>query len=186
MEIQTFEIEEKVGGTTPEIEAEARGLIEKMGLEGQKELVDPSKPEGERFQYPEMTRSDKVVYEVIFPAKTKIEDYSAGIIPVRVLQVAAHAREFCEQITVWHKSVRDPDPLLVGRRGAEHAGKLYLLARWGDALKDFSELVKEARGLLIVKFTAQIKENISRNQGDLTRVDSLVEQHLAGEWVHIH
>lgn len=182
MEIQTFEVEEQVGGTTPEIEAEALALIDKLGLDGQRELVNPDKPEPDRFQYPEMTRQETAVYEAIFPVKTKIADYSEGIIPVRVLQVAAHAGEFCETIYVWHKKVRDPDPLLVGIK----SNKSYILARWGDALKDFKELVVEARESLTISFTVQLKKNVARNQHDLGRVGDLVEEQLAGEYVYIH
>lgn len=188
MEIQTFEIEEAVGGTTPEIEAEALQLIETLGLKGQKTLITPKPEGGERFQYPEMTKLELAVYGEVFPQKTVIEEYAAGIIPIRVMQVAAHAKGFCDAVQVWHKKMRDPDPILVGTKGAnEYAAtfKRFILARWGDALKDFSELVKEARVLYRERFERELKEKASNAQSKLGQLDSLVETAMQGEHVFL-
>src|SRR6266850_7022476 len=138
MEIQTFEIEETVGGTTPEVEAQAIELVESLGLKGQRRLIMGTGEKAERFQYPEMTKVELAVYHEVFPSKTAIEEYDAGIIPVRIMQVAAHAKEYCDKVEVWHKKMRDPDPLLVGLKGTSEYSpnfKRFVLARWGDALK---------------------------------------------------
>lgn len=184
MQVETFEIEEQVGGTSPEVEAEAKALIEKLGLEGQQSLINPG-GQGERFQYPKMTKVQAVVYRAVFPETSKLKDYSHGIIPVRVLQVAAHAREFCDHLEVWHSRVPHPDPLLVGRKGSEYAGVLYMLARWGEALVDFSEMVKQAKEIIRVEFTSQIHHHIEKLEGKLKRVDSLVDERLNGEDVSL-
>lgn len=183
MEIQTFEIEEQLGGTTPEVEQEAKDLIEKLGLDGQRQLITPES--GERFQYPRMTKVEAVVYKAVFPEATKLSEYSHGIIPVRILQVAAHAREYLDHLEVWHKRVPDPDPLLVGRKGSEYSGTLYVLARWGEALVSFQELVKEAKEVVRVQFTGQLNDQIEKLEGKLKRVDSLVAQRLTGEDVSL-
>lgn len=188
MEIQTFEIEESVDGTTPECEAGAIELIEKLELKGQKSLV--CKDGEKRFPYPEMTRQELHVYGAIFPAHTKVEEYSAGIIPIRVLQVVSHAKGYCDAIEVWHKSVRDPDPLLVGQVDAKSPHghpirKSYMLARWGDALKQFSELVVEAREIVRGQFRSTLQEGIAKRQAELAAVDETVEKHLRGETVYV-
>ena len=97
MEIETYEIEETVGetaGTTPEVEAEALELIEKLGLEGQRGLV-VEKEDGEacRIPYPIMDDRERAVYGELYPEHQALASYKAGIIPLRVLQVAAHAEQ---------------------------------------------------------------------------------------------
>lgn len=187
MEIQTFEIEESIRGTCPEEEAKAVELIERLQLEGQRTLV--RKDGATRFQYPEMTLEEKAVYQAVFPARTPVEKYSHGIIPVRVLQVVSHAKEFCTEVEVWHKVVRDPDPLLVGFIGERHKAdrKTFILARWGDALKQFGELVKEARQIIRQRFVTQLEEAIATRQAKLAGVDGLVDSYLQNpESVHIY
>lgn len=188
MEIETFEIEEKVGGTTPELEAEAIGMIEKLGLKGQQKLVTPT-PDGERerIQYPVMTQLEVAVYEAIFPEKTLVEDYEAGIIPVRIMQVIAHAREQFDKVYIWHKKVSDPDPILVALKKDTKESwiiRCFLLARWGDALMQFGELEKEARVLLEREYRAKFEKSISVAKIKLDSLSSVVEEHLKGNSTH--
>jgi hypothetical protein len=182
MQIETYEIEESTE-CTPEQDAEAIGLIEKLGLKGQEELVRKTDATtGKRLQYPEMTAQEIAVYRAIFPVKTALKSYSHGIIPVRVLQVAAHAFEFCDGLQVWHKKHRDPDPLLVGYKGHEWSpSKFIRLARWGDALKDFSELVKDARVIIKQQLEIKLRGEIAEAQAKLGQVDDLTERNLMGD-----
>jgi hypothetical protein len=186
MEVETFEIEEAVGealGTTPEIEAEALELIESLGLEGQSKLVVRNEETGddERIPYPEMTKAEVETYQARFPVSDKVENYSMGIIPVRVLQVVGHARGIFEEVYVWHDRVRDPDPILVGKSDKVY----YLLARWGDALKSFAEVKVEAATKLREDWERKLKAKIGECQSFLASLDAKVEEKLAGEWVFL-
>lgn len=182
MQVETYEIEEYAADANPEQDAKALELIAKLGLKGQEELVRKTDDGGKRLQYPEMTAQEIAVYGAIFPVRTKLSDYSHGIIPVRVLQVAAHAVEFCDGLQVWHKKHRDPDPLLVGYKGQDWSPrKLIRLARWGDALKDFSELVKEARVIIKAKLEIDLRAKIADAQAKLGQVDDLTERALMGD-----
>lgn len=181
MKIQTYEIEEQLDGPTPEVEAQAAALIEELDLEGQRRLFTKDSGGARRFPYPEMTAQELAVYEALFPAHTKIHEYTAGIIPVRVLQVAAHCRSFCE-LEVWHKAMKDPDPLLIGwTRADPYTRRRFLLARWGEALKDFSELVNEARSVIKAEINARMRDQIRRAQMTLEGIDDNVDRVLAGE-----
>lgn len=182
MEIQTYEIEESMEGTKSEVEAEAAKMIDELGLEGQKSLVAP-KPDGTpaRIQYPQMTKAEEGVYDTLFPTKTDVAEYEAGIFPVRILQVIAHGREQFEKLTVWHRAVPDPDPVLVGYVGS----KMFVLARWGEALLSFTELVAEARKILRPRYERKLRAKIAECESQLAGVDGLVEQKLAGEYVYI-
>lgn len=192
MQIETFEIEEMTssGAAPEEIEAEATALVEKCGLKGQLTLLVKSEaaPEGVRIPYPEMTQAERRVYETHFPKQTKVEDYKAGIIPLRVLQVISHCQEtemFEAGLWIWHPGTLLPDPILVGRKGKDYSWTHYLLARWGAALKPFAELAEEALPMTVRSFTAELQKKIGDCQGKLAAVGALAQQHLAGEWVAI-
>ncbi|MEE9471786.1 MAG: hypothetical protein V3W32_08690, partial [Gemmatimonadota bacterium] len=72
----------------------------------------------------------------------EVEDYKAGPIPLRVLQVVAHARPLFDEVHVWYSgSVQVKDPILVGYRGGNrYKGTKFILARWGDELGSLEEL----------------------------------------------
>lgn len=183
MQVETFEIEESDEVSTPAVEQEAIELIEKLNLAGQKSLVRVDESDRlVRIPYPKMTAAEDHVYDAIFPTHTSVVRYDAGIIPIRVLQVISHAKELFSDVEVWHRRVKDPDPILVGRTAGREK---YLLARWGDALKPFSELVEEARQILRVQFKVKLQERASDIQHKIAVVDTLVEQHLNGEYVYI-
>lgn len=181
MQIETYEIEEETSGTQSETDEQSIALIEKLGLDGQKKLI--STDGKSRLQYPEMTQQEHNVYKAVFPVHTDLKKYEGCIIPIRVLQVAAHAQEFCFDVQVWHKRNPRLDPLLVGRIGSGpyNIQKLLKLARWGDALLDFSELIKEARMAIRTRIEAEQQERISSAQGILNRLDAIVEAEVTGE-----
>jgi len=148
-EVETFEVQE-VAAEHPEVSEEAQKLIEEMGLEGQKSFQET--PEGEstdtRCPYRELTDDERFVYRVHCPKETSIEKYSGSPIPLRVLQIAAHAKEWCPYIYVWDRSTDlVKDPVLVGQTHKnrwESGNKLFILARWGEELEAFSTLREKA------------------------------------------
>jgi hypothetical protein len=188
MEVETFEIEEQVGetaGTTPEVEAEAIELIETLDLGGQRELVvEPEEAEEpkSRIPYPKMDDRERAVYGELYPAHDALENYSAGIIPLRVLQVASHAKTLFAQLYVWHGKEIDPDPILVAKIEDSYSAPLYILARWGDALKPFAELVELARVSLVDRWTRKNKKAIECKAFEAT-LEAEIEKRLAGKYV---
>lgn len=186
MEIETYEIEEAMTetGTTPEIEAQALELIEKLDLEGQKSLtVETDEGVDTRIPYPEMTSEDEAVYDELFEQKTAVRDYSAGILPVRVLQVVGHAVDLFEEVKVWHRKTQDPDPILVGYQKIAGTTKKFLLARWGEALKSMEALREEATEKLTRRWTASAKNTIAEAQAFLAGIDGKVAKKLQGSYV---
>jgi hypothetical protein len=147
MEIETFEIEDASSEASQMAnDATALELIEQLGLDGQKKLSN--KDTLTRVAYQEMTREEFFVYKALFTKTSTIRDYSAGVIPVRVLQVAAHAMnsKMFLKLEVWYpETARVDDPVLAGFIGPnEYTGQWYKLARWGKALLPFDKLMAEA------------------------------------------
>lgn len=182
MQVETYEVEE-INGELGNMaaDAEAQELIEKLGLCGQRELLNPETCT--RFPYRLMTPVEHKVYSLSFPQRDKLEDFRVGIIPVRVLQVAAFVKEnapadMTAGLYVWHCGSAKEDPLLVGHTQS-YGGKFYLLARWGDALESFEKLTEKAKKIWMIKAKAKLEKSISSIREDLASMDSITEELFA-------
>jgi len=154
MQIETYElVENDIQDQTPEINEEALQLIEKLGLTGQQELI--TKPgEGSETRdllmpYPEATGEQIFVFRSLCPEQVVIDRYKRTAIPLRVLQVAAHADSlgFFDEIQVWDVRTHvEKDPVLVGikKQGQYNTPHYYLLARWGTELDDWGTMLTRA------------------------------------------
>lgn len=171
MQVETFECYETAAEPIEATE-EAVALIEQLGLHGQLELVRPKSDEGvhaTRCPYREMTAEEIFVYGVLCPDQAKLHQYKAGPIPLRVLQVAAHAQSLgmFSHLEVWDRaSVTVKDPVLVGcimdRTYSWMVGKRFILARWGEVLETFSVLRTRALGSHKETLIQQAKSLLSR------------------------
>lgn len=171
MQVETYEVlsidVDANGNVINEtVSEEALALIETLGLEGQQELV-ARQPVGygheeveRRIPYRQTTAEEKAIFATLFPVKTSLHRYKGDAIPLRVLQVAAHAKELEFELYVLHPAtnVRVNDPVLVGERSVKSSAEngftgkeQYLLARWGDALESLDELRKKALPIAIEK-----------------------------------
>lgn len=176
MEVETYEAIEMTYDGTVECEAEALELIESLNLEGQKSLVkkDVSGTVA-RSPYRKMTQEELIVYQAILPRRVKLPNYSDGPIPLRVLQVAAHASELFKSLEVWcPQNVKDPDPLLVGLKG-EHYWQpdFHILARWGEVLEPFNALADKASVMVRNARKNGLHEIIAKCQAALVVCDMI-------------
>ncbi len=151
MQVETYECSETAAEPIEACE-EAVRLMEELGLEGQKVLVQ-AKAEGQparRVPYREMTADEIFAYGVLCPGKTYLKNYRLGPVPLRALQIAAHATSlgFYKQLWVWHsQEAAVPDPVLVGMApDAEYSWRdhPHILARWGEVLETWPVLFKRA------------------------------------------
>lgn len=149
-------------------DAAALELIEKLGLTGQQKIMN--RETVTRVPYRVMEEQEFHVYKALCPRACKIEDYELDPIPVRVLQVAAHAKalDFFKRIEIWcpNPAVFKDDPLLVGieSRKNEHGwanDHFYLLARWGRVLRPFEELIPLATEAMRKMRLGKLREIVS-------------------------
>jgi hypothetical protein len=178
MQVETYEIEEVKGELgTMAADSEAIELCQKLGLTGQLSLTD-EKTET-RFPYPKLSAVQSTVFHALFPQETKLEEFSSGIIPLRVLQVAAFCKEqpLLKRLVIWHPEDIRKDPILLGRT-AEYGGDYYLLARWGDALESFEKLQEKALPII----EAQMMEKAAGIRGELEVYERKIK-HLAKQAV---
>jgi hypothetical protein len=166
MQVETFECE-----TVPNDECtdEARVLAESLGAKGQDAFYQKDRPVA---AYRKMTPEEYAVYKLLFPHRESIDKFSAAPIPLRVLQVGAHAKELLEgTLIIWHQGVGKDDPILTLREGSEYSGTYYLLARWGNALEEFSVLRQQA----VTKFAMQCKAALMKCRQEVDAALASVE-----------
>ena len=165
MQIETYEIEDATSEASAMAnDAEAIALIERLGLEGQKKQSNSITLT--RCPYREMTKEEFLVYKTLFTRSCPVESFQSGTIPLRVLQVIAHAKDcnLFRRLEVWYpESARVDDPVLTGFIGPnDYTGEWYILARWGKALLPFETLKGEAIKVLRSERLDKIRETIEK------------------------
>lgn len=147
MQVETYELAE-VAEQTREQSEECAALAESLGLEGQRAYFAAGS-DAPAIPYRKVTAEEAFAYGILCPSTTLLADYKDGPIPLRVLQVAAHAKGMFRHLQVWHPaSAREKDPVLVGS-DYEHGwcravSKTFILARWGEELESFPVLLERA------------------------------------------
>lgn len=176
MQIETYEVEQLDQNEIQALAAdgEAALLIESLGLVGQQKLQNPETKTV--IPYRLITKEEKFAFETNFPKKCEMKDYSDGPIPLRVLQAAAHVKELnmtdMAYLQVWYPSAGKDDPVLVARPNY-YNNPIYLIARWGNALKPLSELFE--KGVEII--TATVKSKLLTVQREVqTKIDNLHDE----------
>lgn len=168
IQIETFEMEDAYHGEASQAVAdvESIALCEKLGLEGQLSIANTGTQTRSPFKV--MTKDEYAVYSIVCPEHTEVSLFRTEPIPLRVLQVLAYAKsDECpikfDSLAIWSvKSAVIKDPLLVGavKTGA-YEYSYYLLARWGEELEHFSELMKKAQEIRFKTIQTKLREGIA-------------------------
>lgn len=188
MQVETYEVERQSNEIAQlAADGEAAMLIEKLGLVGQQKTISE---DGTHMPYRPMTKVEGAVFGALFPRRSKVEDFSDGPIPVRVLQVIAHCRELnlpaLAYLEVWYSENSKEDPVLVGRSNS-YSGTNYLLARWGDSLFPFEKMLADAIKKVRVRAKSELQKLKREIETALTCVDDLVEAEMQdGNIYHPH
>lgn len=176
MQVETFEQQVE---RHPEACDEAARLIDELGLGGQQELTSPNDGAA-RCPYRQWTAIEHEVYSLLCPSVDKVEDYRADTIPLRVLQVLAHAKTLgiYEFFEVWHAA--NPavkDPILVGVPNGEtwRKERRHLLARWGAELDEFPAMVRQAAAIKRTKLLGEAAKLVGKAKEFQERVMASVD-----------
>ena len=141
MDIETYECQEVTA--TLEQSEEAKTLVESLGLSEQQKFYTPN--EAPVFPYRKLTAQEKMVYHTLLSSYSELSKFGESAVPLRVLQVAAHAAQCFQdkqhKLFVYHSPNADvKDPLLTLRVGSDYSYEEYILARWGEVLENFNTL----------------------------------------------
>jgi len=188
VKIETYEITELTSAGELENPDESKKLIAELGLEGQNRFVNPESDKP-IFPYRKMTQHEYNVFKTLCPKKIEATKYSDGVIPLRVLQILAHAKstEFLDELEIWHPQSADiVDLVLVGKKNIKnnwgsHDTEYYILARWGSVLESIERLTEIAKPILLAKLKSKYEECKAKLTADATSLESAVDRFLAGE-----
>jgi len=177
MQVETFEVTEVTsdGKCDTEKKEEAQKLIIDLGLEGQEGYYGLSDKTSDVVPYRKMTKDEGFIYRTLCPGRCGLSDFSESPIPLRVLQVAAHAQSlgYFTSLRVWHAENADvKDPVLVGIIGdAYFAKQIYLLARWGEVLESLEVMKEKALKIWRESTKATIQEELADLSSVMQTVD---------------
>lgn len=180
MEVETFEVLESAEMQSPEFAEEAVRLIEELGLDGQAKLLSKRDDGGTVTlnPYRRITVEEEFVYRTLCPSTSTPETYESGAMPLRIMQVYAHAKSLgiYESFQVWHPTdftVKDPvlvgitkDPVQTWRT------ETYLLARWGETLDSFATLRQQAAR----KYRATILSKLNDAKAKVTQALATINE----------
>ena len=147
-------------------DSEHQDLVESLGLNGQKRLREAASDN--IIPFPIMTAEKYQVYTLCFPERCSPKDFIVETIPTRVLKLLKFVQDqnlFTNLVIHATSSATVVDPVLIGTLDIKHPThnytertNYYLLARWGNSLLPFTELVKHARAIGITKRKAAINK----------------------------
>jgi len=191
MEIEIYNLEEVNASEASQMAADSTAieLHEKLGLVGQSKFTNVGT--ATRAAYPRMTLMESKVYGLLFPEKTKVEAFDAEIIPVRVLEELAKAKEIGTflKFMVWHSATRKDDPILVAVTGTPNPQTwdasyinetgMFLIARWGKALLPFDTLVGQAKKKWLAQKRSSLSKEIREKTGELADLEVTAEAEFA-------
>lgn len=177
MEVERFECQETIAEPI-EASEEAIGIIRDLGLEGQERLVNPptqEQPET-RVPYRQIRADEAFVYQLLCPRQTKLKEFSACSIPLRVLQIAAHAStlDLFKSLWVWSAEGEVKDPVLIAQtEETATGGDRYILARWGEVLDAWPILAGKAMDLWRAKYREALAQIRARVENEATTLDDV-------------
>lgn len=174
-----MKIQEYACETMPQSEeftAEALALLEKLGAESQSRFY---KQDAGVCPYRKMSPYEHAVYKAVLPVREPIAKFKACPIPLRVLQIGAHAKEFLEgELVIWHQGEGKDDPLLTLREGNEYSGSYYVLARWAEVLEEFSVLAAQAVEIVTANAMSELMTKKAELQSWIDNCESMVASRL--------
>lgn len=185
MAIETYLIEDSEKMIAePEHLEEWTKTVQELNLTGQQELMKEGKSP---IPFNIMNTEQERVYGQLCPNQNKVKAYKNETIPLRVLSLIALAEreKYFEGIEIWDNNMK-PDPIAVGIVAeGKYGRRCYLIARWGDELRAYTELKQIAMKSWIEEAKRRLKEKISEANLKLQDIEGQAEKHFSGQWVSI-
>jgi hypothetical protein len=183
MKVETYELDE-VNTEHPECTDESLKLMEQMGLKGQLELVKQPEPDATAKSFPhrKMTKDEHTVYSILCPGRTALDRYSDTQVPLRVLQVAALAKDHFKNLIVLHPQTVAKDPVLIGCESEWNSSTWFILARWGEELDAWPLLIEKATK----KYSEQLISDLDEGMHKLTGLKDAIKSGVSGAFMLKH
>ncbi len=173
------ELEEIV--VNPEKKAEWEQQINSLGLEGQIKLTKNSHKDA-ASPYTFMNEQMKLVFATICPTKSPVEKYDKSVIPIEVLSHIALCKQegYFKKLEIWYDN-KSPDPIVVGYLTDTYSSPLHIIARWGDEVVPYEQLVEKAIHRYTQAYKLSVAQTKSECENALLNADTLVKQLFSGQ-----
>lgn len=174
------ELEELV--LEPEKKAEWESKITELGLEGQVELTKNSDKQA-ASPYTFMNQQMLLVFSTICPSKAPVSKFNKSVIPIEILSHIALCKQegYFKKLEIWYDE-KNPDPILVGYVTDSYSSSIvHLVARWGDEIIPYEQLVEKAIKRYAEAFTLAVKNTKQECEVALVNAGTFVRQLFAGQ-----
>ena len=155
--------------------------VTELGLEGQLKLTNNSKKDA-ASPYTFINEQMKLVFETICPTKSSVDKYDKSAIPIDVLSHIALCKQegYFHKLEIWYDN-KNADPILVGYLSGSYSSPMHLIARWGDEIIPYEQLVEKAIKRYTEAFKLAAKETAATAKQAYENSDTLVKQLFAGQ-----
>lgn len=158
-------------------------LAEKLNLDGQKTVVEDGT---KLIPFKEVSPRELRAIRAYLGSFNSIEKFDYSPIPVRVLEVLSEWKHVFDQVIVFYSDNSEKvDPIAVGKIERDGKLKYYLIARWGEELIPYDELIQ--KGIETIK--RNLKTTFTKAKVDaekiLENIDFYVEEALKGRYISI-
>jgi len=174
------ELEELV--LEPEKKTEWEQKVNQLGLNGQLELTKNSE-KNSASPYTCMNAQMLLAFRTICPARISVDRFNRSVIPIDVLSHIALCRQegYFKKLEIWFDE-KAPDPILVGYVTDSYSESIiHLIARWGDEIIPYEQIVEKAIKRYTDGFILAVKNTQHECEIALNNADTFVRQLFAGQ-----
>jgi len=187
--VQSYLIEE-VGELVTDADkaAQWQELVNRLELEGQKELVSSDARNVVPVPFLPMTNRIKNIVSTLCPNECKVSEYKFSPIPYDALALILLARDMdCFDEIKVHYNNNATDPFAVGVRTEEkQEKKLFLIVRWGDEKKEMAELEELAVAKKAEEAAKNAREKLRFVNNVLEDPKRFVREHLDDSYFSLY
>lgn len=154
--------------------------IVSLGLEGQLKLTKNSE-KGSASPYTFMNEQMKLVFSTLCPTKAEAAKYDKSAIPLDVLSHIALCKQerYFQKLEIWYDN-KSPDPVLVGHLTDKYSSAMHIVARWGDEILPYEQLVEKAIHRYTNAFILSAQDCKQQCEAAITNGQTIVRQLFAG------
>ena len=178
-QVEEFKMEEVFVGDTQTDEEHAtkrKELLDKLNLPLQVKMFE----EGGKIQYQRLSNAGLHIWGAFCPHKSDLVACKLYL-PTRILEILETARTQFHKIEVWSEELATQDPILIGVLTNNYDSPKYLIARWGESLLPYAEVVQKARQKWISTRINKLKAKLKEHTLDLESVEADADKYLDGD-----
>ena len=153
-------------------------LVAELNLEGQTQIVKKDKSP---IPFLHLKSGLVNTFETLCPRKVEVEKYNISPIPIEILDLVALSKkeEYFDKIQIWYDD-KNPDQVCIGlkfdteehrRSGYDWYTEKYILGKWADVKRSFSDLIQMASKRFVQEQTNSLKSTIKSCQRQLEDVE---------------